>query len=77
MYLAKDGTEIEDEIYFETIESQTLFVIASDAMPVKTGKYSPRTLNNSRSSSPFYIFFFSSRFSIDVRSNKKCAWKCF
>lgn len=38
VYLAKDGTEIQDETYFETIESQTLFVIASADTPVKTGK---------------------------------------
>lgn len=38
MYLAKDGTEIQDEAYFETIEPQTLFVIASADTPVKTGK---------------------------------------
>lgn len=38
VYLAKDGTEIQDEAYFETIEPQTLFVIASADTPVKTGK---------------------------------------
>lgn len=37
VYLAKDGTEIEDETYFETLESQTLFVIASAETLVKTG----------------------------------------
>lgn len=37
MYLAKDGTEIEDETYFETIEAQTLFVIASNETQIKTG----------------------------------------
>lgn len=39
VYLAKDGTEIQDEAYFETIEPQTLFVIASAEVPVKTGNY--------------------------------------
>lgn len=38
VYLAKDGTEIQDEAYFETIEPQTIFVIASADTPVKTGK---------------------------------------
>lgn len=37
MYLAKDGTEIQDENYFETIEPQTLFVVAAAATEVKTG----------------------------------------
>lgn len=37
VYLAKDGTEIQDEAYFETIEPQTLFVIASADAQVKTG----------------------------------------
>lgn len=37
VYLAKDGTEIQDEAYFETIEPQTLFVIASADTQVKTG----------------------------------------
>lgn len=37
MYLAKDGTEIQDEAYFETIEPQTLFVIASTDAQIKTG----------------------------------------
>lgn len=38
MYLAKDGTEVEDETYFETIEAQTLFIIAPADTQVKTGK---------------------------------------
>lgn len=38
IYLAKDGTEIQDEAYFETIEPQALFVIASNETQVKTGK---------------------------------------
>lgn len=37
VYLAKDGTEIQDEGYFETIEPQTLFVIASPSELIKTG----------------------------------------
>lgn len=37
VYLAKDGTEIQDENYFETIEPQTLFIIASAETEVKTG----------------------------------------
>lgn len=37
VYLAKDGTEVEDETYFETIEPQTLFVITSTATHIKTG----------------------------------------
>lgn len=37
VFLAKDGTEIQDETYFTTIEPQTLFVIATDVHLVKTG----------------------------------------
>lgn len=39
VYLAKDGTEVQDENYFETIDAQTLFVIASASDEVKTGLY--------------------------------------
>lgn len=45
VYLAKDGTEVEDETYFETIEPQTLFVIASSNTQVKTGKKMQSKLN--------------------------------
>lgn len=38
VYLAKDGTEVQDEAYFETIEPQTLFVIAEPDTEIKTGK---------------------------------------
>lgn len=37
VYLAKDGTEVQDEAYFETIEPQTLFIIAEADAHVKTG----------------------------------------
>lgn len=36
--MAKDGTEVQDEGYFETIESQTLFVVAAPNAVVQTGK---------------------------------------
>lgn len=37
LYLAKDGTEISDENYFETLEPQTLFIIAHDNDTIKNG----------------------------------------
>ena len=36
--MAKDGTEIDDEEYFEVLEPQTLFVIATANDKVKTGR---------------------------------------
>lgn len=45
MYLAKDGTEIQDEGYFETIEPQTLFVIAPAEAEIKTGKFKKKIYN--------------------------------
>ncbi|XP_031618734.1 DNA fragmentation factor subunit beta [Contarinia nasturtii] len=36
VFLARDGTEIQDDTYFATIEPQTLFVIATDVHLVKT-----------------------------------------
>lgn len=38
IYLAKDGTEVQDEIYFDSIEPQTLFVAAAPDAIVKTGE---------------------------------------
>lgn len=38
IYLAKDGTAVQDEEYFATLEAQSLFIIATDAKDVKTGR---------------------------------------
>lgn len=37
IFLAKDGTEVQDEEYFSTLEPQTLFIVAKNADEVKTG----------------------------------------
>lgn len=39
IYLAKDGTEVQDEEYFSTLEPQTLFIVGNAAEEIKTGMY--------------------------------------
>lgn len=45
LFLAKDGTEVQDEEYFGTLEAQTLFIVATECDDVKTGE-------------TFYVFVF-------------------
>lgn len=86
MYLAKDGTEIQDESYFETIEPQTLFVIAEADAQVKTGMWamcihgqvilSKLTLTEGCLLISFF-FCVKFRFPADVWGNSECSWQYF
>lgn len=66
--MAKDGTEVQDEMYFETIEPQTLFVIAAADVIVKTGE---NTVNQIEEGCDCVMkilsIFCLGRFSVDVR----------
>lgn len=39
LFIAKDGTEVDDEDYFDTLDEQTVFVVAADSDEIKTGEF--------------------------------------